>query len=440
MKILLIGNGGREHAIAEAFSRSPKKPSLIVMGTKINPGINTLAASYELVQSLSDEQALKQVVIKHNPDMAFIGPDNPIGDGMGDVLEGLGVPTVAPFKKPAKLESSKGFTRELLEKYGIPGNPKFQRFDDVDEAAEFLVELGEHFVVKADGLAFGKGVKVSGDHLSSHQDALHFVEECLGNGHHSVVIEEKLVGVEFSMMAFCDGQHLSFMPLVQDHKRAFEGDTGPNTGGMGSYSDVNHNLPFLTEKDVFDAKQICHNVIKAVFEETGEPYKGILYGGFMAVREGVKLIEFNARFGDPEAMNVLPILETDFLDICQAILHGRLDQMELAFASKATVCLYIVPEGYPDHSKAGETIQIAPMPQNSRLYYSSVHEENDRILTTSSRSLGIVGIGNSLEEARLKAVDGLGQVTGAIAYRKDIGSPHLLQQRIDLMKSLRGIQ
>jgi len=371
MNILLIGNGGREHAIAKALVRSSHQPKLFVFANKVNPGIRDLAEEYFVANSLSDTARLKEFVEKVKPDFAFIGPDNPIADGIVDFLETLGVSSVAPKKAPAQLESSKYFTRELLEKHFIPGNPRFRQFKSEAGVMEFLQELGDHYVVKADGLAFGKGVKVAGDHLRNHEDALKFVRECLSGGHSSVVLEEKLEGVEFSLMAFADGEHLAFMPAVQDHKRAFEGDEGPNTGGMGSYSDVNHSMPFLMDEDLDTACHISREVLKAVKKETAQPFKGILYGGFMATKEGVKLIEYNARFGDPEAMNVLPLLETDFVEVCQAILAGNLDKIDVKFAPKATVCLYVVPEGYPDESAVVAALEIGAVRESVEMFFSS---------------------------------------------------------------------
>ena len=455
MKILLVGNGGREHAVAKALRRSKHNPDIVVYADKMNPGIKSIVQDYFLAKSLLDFDHLHTYVEEFQPDFAFIGPDNPIGEGIVDLLENEGVKSVAPRKAPARLESSKYFARELLEKNFIPGNPRFRRFESEAGIMEFLQELGEEYVVKADGLAYGKGVKVAGDHLRNHEEALKFARECLAQGHSSVVIEEKLYGAEFSLMAFADGEHLVFMPVVQDQKRAHDGDEGPNTGGMGSYSDVNHSLPFLTDQDIEDAKQISLAVLEAVKKETGQAYKGILYGGYMACKDGVKLIEFNARFGDPEVMNVLPILETDFVDVCQAIINGTLDKLDIKFANKATVCLYVVPEGYPDDPMVGEVLEVGEMPKGVELFYSSVNvysdpnlrihpndpnsqEDHERVVTTGSRSIGVVGIGDSIEEARQKALEGVEKIKGRIFYRKDIGSKVLLQKRFDLMKSLRG--
>lgn len=438
MKVLLIGNGGREHAVAEAIARSKHDVDLVCFANKVNPGIKKLVKDYYVAEDLSDFDHLHRYCEEFCPDFAFIGPDNPIADGMADFLENMGIPSVAPKREPAKLESSKYFARELLEKNFIPGNPRFRSFDKEEGIMEFLQELGDDYVVKADGLAYGKGVKVSGDHLNSHEEAMIFARECFSAGHSSIVVEEKLVGVEFSLMAFADGEHLAFMPIVQDHKRAYEGDEGPNTGGMGSYSMPDHSMPFLTEKDVEQAKEISRAVLKAVKEETGEAFKGILYGGFMACADGVKVIEFNARFGDPEAMNVLPILETDFVDVCKAVVDGTLDKLDVKFANKATVCLYVVPEGYPENSMSGEPLEIGEMPEGVELFYSSVNVEGEQVVTSGSRSLGIVGIADTVEEARQKALEGIKKIKGKIFYRKDIGGQELIQRKIDLMKSLRG--
>lgn len=436
MKILLIGNGGREHAIAEAIKRSKHTPELIVFATKKNPGITKLSTSYHIAKDLSDFEALKVFVGHEKPDLAFVGPDNPIADGAADLLELLGVPTVAPKKVVARIESSKSFTRDLTTKYKIPGSPLFKNFSSMNGAKEFLHELGEgNYVVKADGLMFGKGVKVAGDHLHSFDEALKFCEECL-KACGGFVIEEKLVGVEFSLMSFTDGMTLADMPAVQDYKRAFEDDQGPNTGGMGTYSDANHSLPFLTQKDLEDAHAISEKILKALHEETGEYYQGILYGGFMVTRDGVKLIEYNARFGDPESLNVLSILETDFIDICQAIITMKLKEVEMKFAAKATVCKYLVPLGYPDAPQGNMELEIGDTGK-AILYYGSVNEEHDKIFTGTSRNIGVVGVADSLDEAEKISEAGCQAIKGSIFHRKDIGTKASIQTRIDLMQRLR---
>ena len=233
---------------------------------------------------------------------------------------------------------------------------------------KFIKELGE-YVVKADGLTGGKGVKVSGEHLANIDEGFAYAMECL-NADGRVVIEEKFIGVEFSLMSFVDGVHVVDMPAVQDHKRALEGDKGMNTGGMGTYSDADHSLPFLRPGDLEAAHAITVKVAEAIYKETGKYFKGIMYGGFMAVKNGVGLIEYNARFGDPEAMNVLPLLKTDFIDVCERIIAGNLESVE--FENKATVLKYIVPEGYPENPRKGEKIEIGEVPAGVKMYYGSV--------------------------------------------------------------------
>ena len=283
----------------------------------------------------------------------------------------------------------------------------------------------------------GKGVKVSGDHLNGHDEALAYARECLEDGGR-VVIEEKFVGQEFSLMSFCDGVATAEMPAVQDHKRAYEGDKGPNTGGMGSYSDANGSLPFLQQSDLDEAAEITRQVAKALFEETSAQFKGIMYGGFIATAKGVRLIEYNARFGDPEALNVLPILKTDFLNVCEAVIAGDLKSLPVEFEQKATVCKYIVPEGYPENPQKGQKIEVGTIPEGIKMYYASVDQTNEGLIMSSSRAIGLVGIADTIEEAEKAVQASCSAVSGPVFYRKDIGTQELIQQRVAMMQSLRG--
>jgi phosphoribosylamine--glycine ligase len=253
-------------------------------------------------------------------------------------------------------------------------------------------------------------------------------------------VEERLIGEEFTLQAFVDGRSVSGTPMVQDHKRAYEGDIGPNTGGMGSYSDAGFILPFVTEKDYFDGIKIMEDTVKAIRKETGVSYKGFLYGQFMATVDGVKVIEFNARLGDPEAMNILPLLDHDFLDVCQQISGGML-KGTLSFIKKATVCKYLVPEGYPTEPKKDAPIEVDEKKIEEiggRLYYASVREEEEKIITGTSRAIAVVGIANTITEAEVVAEQSLEHVKGDLFHRKDIGTREIVQKRIDHMKELRG--
>jgi len=283
----------------------------------------------------------------------------------------------------------------------------------------------------------GKGVKVSGDHLQGKEEGMKYALECLEDGDR-VVLEEKLIGEEFSLMSFCDGRSIASMPPSQDHKRAFENDQGPNTGGMGSYSDADHLLPFLLAEDVAYAEEITKAVAKALFEETGSYFKGVMFGGFMVTKSGVKLIEYNARFGDPEAMNAIPLMKTDLVDICEAIINGNLEHLDLEFEKKATVCKYVVPEGYPDNPAKDKKIEVLEIPSGVKAYYSSVDERDDGLYLSGSRAIAFVGIGDSLEEAEALAESAVASVKGPVFYRKDIGTKALIAKRVSRMKKIRG--
>jgi len=452
MKILLIGNGAREHVMCETLKKSQHNPDVYVYGKAKNPGIMELASGYE-VGDFKDFDHIAEFAKSVQPDFAIVSPDDQLADGVGDLLEGLGIKCASPTKTTSQIEWSKSFGRDLLKKYNIPGNPKFRVFRDADGIKEYMEnELGGEYVVKFDGLKGGKGVKLSGEHLETIEDGYSFAVECL-EGSEKVVVEEKFVGVEFSLLCFSDGETVVPMPVVQDHKRAYDGDTGPNTGGMGSYSYADHSMPFLKPSDVEDALGITKQVAKAIKEETGEYFKGVMYGGWIAVKDGVRLIEYNARFGDPEAMNLLPILETDYVDICQAIINRDLGNLDVKFLNKATVCKYIVPEGYPVNSKAGEKIDLSALSLNptavpdpdpgsssdqTRMYYGSVDKRDDGLYLSTSRALGFVGIHEDIVEAEKLAASALDSVKGPVFYRKDVGTQELIQKRVDMMKELRG--
>ncbi|MBU0577565.1 phosphoribosylamine--glycine ligase [Patescibacteria group bacterium] len=434
MKILLIGNGAREHIMAEKLSESPKCDELFVFASSINPGIRDLASIYH-VGDLGDMDAIKEFADKNRPDFAVIGPENPIADGVVDILEEIGIPSASPTKNLGQLESSKSFTRELLAKYDIPGNPDFKTFTSEVGMLEYAKELGE-IVVKADGLKGGKGVHVQGDHFETIEEGVEYAKQCMEEDGH-VVIEEKFIGQEFSLMSFVDGEHVVDMPPIQDHKRAFEGDTGPNTGGMGTYN-YPGNLPFLTEQDLKDAHEINVKVTAALKEELGRPFKGIMYGGFIAVKDGVRLIEYNARFGDPEAMNALALLETDYVDICQATIDGTLDKLDIKFAKKATVCKYAVPDGYPTNPRKGDVFTIKPLPTGVKMYFASVNETEEGLVMGGSRTVAFVGMADSIEEAEKLAQTAVEGVDGPVFYRKDIGTKELIQKRVEMMEELRN--
>ena len=434
-KILVIGSGAREHAIVRALDRSPQDKALYCLASNINPGIADLCNEF-IVDNINHPEIATNYAKEVGAGLAIIGPENPLSNGVADALWEAGVKVVGPKKDLAQIETSKGFTRDLLEEYNIPGGPKYQTFNSMYRVSEFLNDLGENYVVKYDGLAGGKGVKVSGDHLHSHDEALEYCQELIDAGS-KFVIEEKFIGQEFSLMSFCDGEHLQHMPAVQDHKRAYEGDTGPNTGGMGTYSDANHGLPFLTDDDITQAHEINIATAKALKGKCGEGYKGILYGGFMATANGVKLIEYNARFGDPEAMNVLSLLDSDFIEICNGVVDGNIDQVNVRFNNKATVCKYAVPKGYPDNPVRGQPVDISNIENPDGLFYASVDIQNGQLVEAGSRTIAVVGVGDTISAAEHDAEKEVSSITGPLFHRADVGTNALIQKRVDHMNSLR---
>ncbi|WP_456474580.1 phosphoribosylamine--glycine ligase, partial [Candidatus Pyrohabitans sp.] len=345
MKVLLVGGGAREHAIAEALKRSSEVELYSAMNNA-NPGIKRLSREVLRIKE-TDIEGVKNFALKQGIELAVIGPESPLCSGLADALLGEGIACVGPRRSLAMIECSKEFCRNLMAKYRIPGSLRYGTFDDAEEAANYIDAFGGDIAVKPVGLTGGKGVKVVGEQLKDKEEAKAYAREVIehGIGGSRVVIEERALGEEFTLQAFVDGSSVVAMPAVQDHKRAFEGDEGHNTGGMGSYSQSDGLLPFLTREDYDFALQVIRKTVAALKKETGEGYRGILYGQFMKGRE-IKLIEFNCRFGDPEAMNVLTLLESDFAEICARIAEGTLSAKHVSFAELASVCKYVVPKGY----------------------------------------------------------------------------------------------
>lgn len=432
MKILLVGGGGREHAIAEAIARSKKNPELYAAMSKKNPGIARLCKDFLLVKET--DPAIVDYALQNGIELAVIGPEAPLAAGIPDRLWNAGIPVVGPRKLAAQTEFDKAWTRNFMKKYGIPGLPGFKVFRRGESGTdEYIDELGD-VVIKPAGLTGGKGVRVQGDHFDIN-GAKAYAREVLKND--DLVIEERLIGEEFTVQAFVDGNTLAFAPSVQDHKRAYDGDRGPNTGGMGSYNDSKDILPFMKESDYSGAKKIMEDTILGIKKETGVPYQGILYGQFMATAKGISVIEFNARFGDPEAMNVLPLLENDFIDVCLNVVNGTLDKINVSFKKQATVCKYAVPAGYPDNPTRDSVVEVAEI-KDALLFYSSVYEKDNKIYTTGSRALAVLGIADTIKEAEKKAHAGISALKGAIYSRRDIGTDELIRKRIQHMEELRA--
>jgi phosphoribosylamine--glycine ligase len=434
VKVLLIGNGAREHAIAEALVKGGAE--LYAYMGKRNPGIARLCNERVRVGSLEDFTSIAE--FGKGCTFAICGPEAPLTAGIADSLGAQGIPVAGPSIEAAQLEGSKIFTRTLLQKYNIAANIQFKIFTSMDGVFDFITQIGrENVVVKPDGLTGGKGVKVWGDHLNSVQEIEDYCKEILQGGGR-IIIEEKLDGQEFTYMVFVDGEHVIGTPLVQDNKRAYNDDKGPNTGGMGSYSMPDHLMPFISREDVDFAHKQIELTVQALFKETGVKYKGVLYGQFMKCRQGIRLIEYNARFGDPENINILPIMKTNFVDICQQMIDGTL-KGPVEFENKATVVKYLVPEGYPVSPKVKCEIKVdedGMRKVGGRYYYASVSEENGKILTSSSRTVAVLGVADTIEDAEKIAENATKMVHGPLFHRTDIGTKKIIDRRTKHMHSI----
>ena len=445
--VLLVGSGAREHAIASALTKAAEVDLYAAMNSH-NPGIMKLSKGVSFLQ-ISDPRAVSDYAKRAGVELAVVGPEAPLVNGVVDALTELGVSCVGPTRRLASIEGDKGFCRKLLSKYGISGNPLYRVFNNPKEAEVFLRTFGP-VAIKPAGLTGGKGVKVSGVDLPSKEAEIEYAREILRykiGGSQKLVVEERLDGEEYSLQAFVDGHNVLVMPLVQDHKRAYENDSGPNTGGMGSYSDRDHLLPFVSQETYEASCTIMTDVVHALKNETGEDYRGVLYAQFMLARSlheekpTPKLIEFNCRFGDPEAMNVLPLLseETSFLQVCERIAEGKLKPKNISFEEKATVCKYIVPAGYPQNAVAEQTISVdekAMAEQNASFFYASVDLKDGHLVTTASRTIAVLGIADTLIAAEEIAETATRHVQGALRHRRDIGTADLIRKRMEHVKGI----
>ena len=414
MKVLVIGNGGREHALVWKLAQSPRRPQLYCAPG--NGGIAELAECVEI--AADDAERLADFAKREGIDLTVVGPEAALLAGVVDLFEARGLRIVGPRKQAALLEGSKSFAKDLMMEYGIP-TAAYRTFTELEPALAYIREQGAPIVVKADGLAAGKGVIVART-VEEAEAAVRSILESKAFGHagDQVVIEQFLAGEEATVLAFVDGANVKRMVPVQDHKQVFDGDQGPNTGGMGTYAPV----PRVTETllDEIEAA-ILRPVVKAMSEK-GTPYKGVLYVGLMLTDEGPKVIEFNARFGDPETQVVLPLLENDLLDVFEAVVDGRLADVELKWKDQAAVCVILASEGYPGAYRKGDEIEgLDKLPEGSVAFHAGTVRKEGQLVTNGGRVLGITGLGPDLASAKATAYQGVGAVRFAGKhYRKDI--------------------
>ncbi|MFC3476612.1 phosphoribosylamine--glycine ligase [Halobacterium litoreum] len=424
-RVLLVGGGGREHAIADALA--PDCELYAAAGNR-NPGIDRLAEAFETLDE-SDPAAVVDYAERVDATLVVVGPETPLAEGVVDALEDAGIYAFGPKQADARIETDKTFQREFMAEHDVPGQADFETFADADAAADYVESVDGDVAVKPAGLTGGKGVRVTGDQVTK-AEAADYVRSA---DHDEWVIEERLVGEEITVQAFVANGEVRATPVAHDHGRAYEGDEGPNTGGMGSIAGPGKLLPFATEADY----EAAVDTIEAVVEGLPE-YRGVLYGQFMLTADGPKVVEFNARFGDPEAMNTLPAMETPLVDVLTAARDGE-PLPDLDFAEVATVCKYAVPEGYPTNPEGGTRISVdEDSVGDASLFYASVDAREDGVYTTTSRSFAVVGSGDTLADANDEADAALADLPEGVRVRRDIGSDELLQSRVDHVADVRS--
>ncbi len=417
MKILIVGSGGREHAIAWKVSQSPKAEKIYCAPG--NAGIEEYAECVPI--GAMEFEKLAAFAKEKEIDLTVVGMDDPLVGGIVDVFEKEGLRVFGPRKNAAVLEGSKAFSQDLMKKYGIP-TAAYENFDDPDKALAYLETAEFPIVLKADGLALGKGVLICNT-LEEAKDGVReiMLDKHFGAAGNRMVIEEFMTGREVSVLSFVDGKTIKCMTSAQDHKRALDGDQGLNTGGMGTFSPS----PFYTpEIDEFCQKHIYQPTVDAMAAE-GRPFKGVIFFGLMLTEKGPKVLEYNARFGDPEAQVVLPRMKNDIVDVFEACIDGTLDQIDLQFEDNAAVCVVLASGGYPVSYEKGfpiEGLENLKGRDGVYVFHAGTRKENGRFVTNGGRVLGVTATGPDLKAARANAYEAVKQVTFEKAYcRSDIG-------------------
>ena len=396
MKVLVVGGGGREHAICWKLAQSPKITELYCAPG--NAGIAQVATCVPV--KATDVEGMVKWAKDNAMDFVMVAPDDPLALGMVDAMDEAGIPAFGPRANAAIIEASKAFSKALMKKYNIP-TAAYETFTELDKALAYIDEQGAPIVVKADGLALGKGVVVASTVEEAKQAVREMMEDKkFGASGSTVVIEECMVGPEVTVLAFCDGEHLVPMLSSQDHKRVFDGNQGPNTGGMGAFCPSPNYTPEIAE---FCQKNIFIPTVEALKAE-GRPFKGVIYFGLMLTEKGPKVVEYNARFGDPETQPILSMLDTDLLDIFQACVNGTLDQVEVKWKDGAACCIVLASGGYPIAHKTGYVISGLDKVEGATVFHAGTKlDENGNFLNNGGRVLGVTATGSDLQDAVAKA-------------------------------------
>lgn len=415
MNILILGSGGREHALLWKLAQSPEATKLYAVPG--NPGMAELAEC--VAGSIEDNASVVKLAQEKKIDLVVVGPEVPLTNGVVDALRAAGIKAFGPTKAAAELEGSKSFSKDIMKKYGIP-TAKYEVFTDADAARAYIEKEGVPIVIKADGLAAGKGVIVA-ETKEQALDAVHEImdDAAFGKAGSRVVIEAFMEGEEASLLAFTDGKTIRPMVSSQDHKRAYDGDKGPNTGGMGTYAPA----PVMTKDMVEQATEKILKPMIAAMAKEGRPYQGCLYAGLMITEEGPKVVEFNARFGDPETQVILPLLRGDLVKIMQACVDGTLDTAAVDWEDGAAVCVVMASGGYPKSYKKGYAIDGLKKAESlgTFVFHAGTAKKDGKVVTSGGRVLGVTARGGGIKEATEKAYKGVEAIRFTDEFhRKDI--------------------
>lgn len=415
MNILVIGSGGREHTICWALSKSPKVDKIYCLPG--NGGISEIAECVPI--SVMDFDSIVEFVDSHKDiELTVVAPDDPLAGGLVDRLNEKGHRAFGPKANAAIIEASKAFSKYLMKKYGIP-TANYEEFNDYENAKDYVSKAKYPLVVKADGLALGKGVIICNnvdEGLKSVKEMM--IDSKFKDAGKTVIVEEFMSGQEVSILSFCDGKTIVPMVNARDHKRAYDNDEGLNTGGMGTFSPSAIYTPEIE-------KEVMNNIILPTLDamnREGRTFKGVLYFGLMLTSDGVKVVEYNARFGDPETQVVLPRLKTDLADIFNAVVDGTLDKLNIEWSDEACVCVVMASGGYPENYEKGKAITIGDLDKDILLFHAGTKLQDGKLVTSGGRVLGVTALGKDINEAREKAYANVEKISfdGAF-YRKDIG-------------------
>lgn len=437
-KILIVGSWAKAQITIENLRANNLNTKIFSYISIKNPAIISIVDKYR-IGAFSEIDNIVDYAKKEDIDLVIVTTAEPLSLGLVDVLEKEKIKTFGPTKQAARLESDKAFMRELVKKYEIDASPQFQFFNNANEAVQYARDLNWNVAVKPVGLTEGLGVKIFGDQLKTKEDVVEYIHQIFSKKTDSkLLIEDKLTGEEFTIQCFVYGNCIIPTPAIQDFKKLLPDDKGPNTASMGSYSDIGYLLPFITQKDYNTALDIIRKTLTAFYLETGEICHGFLYGQFMLTKDGVKLIEYNFRPGDPEWLNTLLVLKNNILDVIYGLLNG--EEIFLQFENKATVCKYIVPKNYP--KKLYEILNVSFKKQDIKtkgvnIYYSCGIDENGKLNVGTERGIAFIAKDDTIFNANKKVEQAISLVKGDFHYRNDIGTKEQIESKISHVERLR---